>query len=142
MLIWSINRPPPPGDWGLENEKGFTRCRSKSGFLVVSLSKWKWDPLICIQKELNWNKPRHLIDRRARQHTWKLLNEALDTRIANNLCEYWLQMNETAFLVLDACSLKNFQIEMPHMDFVLIGISFLNISASYMQVPYKKSLYL
>ena len=41
----------------------------------------------------------------------KPLNEALDTRIANNLCEYWLQMNGTGFLVLDACSSKNFQIE-------------------------------
>ena len=39
----------------------------------------------------------------------KLLNEALDTRIANNRCEYWLQMNgEQAFLVLDACSYKKF----------------------------------
>ena len=53
----------------------------------------------------------------------KLLNEALDTRVANNLCEYWLQMNGTGFLV---------QIEKFLGDFVFSSISFLNISAFYM----------
>ena len=49
-----------------------------------------------------------VLERGARQHMRKLLNEALHTRIASNLCEYWLQMNGTGFLVLDACSYRNF----------------------------------
>ena len=60
----------------------------------------------------------------------KLLNEALDKRIANSLCEYWLQMNGTGFLVLD--KIKIFQIEKFLRDFVFSSISSLNISAFYM----------
>ena len=62
----------------------------------------------------------------------KLLNEALDTRIANNLREYWLQMNGTSFLALDGSVKKKFQIEKFHRYFVVSIISSLNISAFYM----------
>ena len=76
----------------------------------------------------------------ARQPMQKLLNEALDTRIANNLSEYWLQMNGTGLLVLDACSYKNFQMEKFLRDLVFSSISSLYISVPYKVVPYTKSV--
>ena len=79
-------------------------------------------------------------ERGARQHMQKLLNEALDTRIANNLSEYWLQMNGTGFLVLDACSYKNFQMEKFLRDLVFSSISSLCISVPYKVVPYTKNV--
>lgn len=54
----------------------------------------------------------------------------------NSLCKYWLQMNRTSILVLDACSHKNSQIRKFLRDSVVSSISSLNISAFYTYALY------
>ena len=67
-----------------------------------------------------------------------LFNEALDTRIANNLCEYSLLVKTAGFVILNAYSFKKKFSNRKFLGyFVFSSIRSLNISASYMQVPYK-----
>ena len=78
-----------------------------------------------------------MLEANAKQHMRKLLNEALDTRIANSLCEYWLQLNGTGFFVLDACSYKNVSNRKVLWEFRFSSLGSLNISGFYLYVPYK-----
>ena len=65
-----------------------------------------------------------MLEAHARQHMRKLLNEALETRMVNNLCEYWLSMNGPAFKFLMLAVKNIIQMEKLLRYFAFSSINF------------------